>query len=153
MNIIIDTREQQPWQFTQANINIVSRKLDTGDYTIEGFEDILCIERKKSVSELANNITKTRFHNEIVRMSKFRYPFLILEFDYDMIKDFPNNSRLPYKIKKKIRVKGPFILKKLDEIQNIYNINIVPCVDVYHAQDTAYSIMTRIKDEVLGVDN
>ena len=43
--IIIDTREQKPWTFTD---HLTSHaKLDTGDYAIKGLEHELCIERKK----------------------------------------------------------------------------------------------------------
>ena len=46
-NIIVDTREQKPWDFND-NFNTTKAKLDTGDYSIEGLEHILCIERKCS---------------------------------------------------------------------------------------------------------
>lgn len=51
--VLIDTREQLPWSFTGftgANrewiVKTQSATLDTGDYTISGFEDRLAIERK-----------------------------------------------------------------------------------------------------------
>ena len=60
-NIIIDTREQQAWEFPRhATAN---KKLDTGDYSLAGMEEVLCIERKKSVSEIASNITEKRFED------------------------------------------------------------------------------------------
>jgi ERCC4-type nuclease len=77
--IIIDTREQHPWAFD--NHVTAKRKLDTGDYSIEGLEDLLCIERKKSASEFANNIVESRFKDLIFRMSNIKYSFLLLEFD------------------------------------------------------------------------
>ena len=60
--IIKDTREKQGYTFqpskTQYHVckGMVSRKLDTGDYSLEGLEDKICIERKASVVELANNV-------------------------------------------------------------------------------------------------
>ena len=66
--IIIDTREQQPWVF--EDYTTANEKLDTGDYSIEGMEDLLCIERKHSIGEIANNITEPRFKDVISRMSK-----------------------------------------------------------------------------------
>lgn len=45
--IIIDTREQQPWEF--EHYSTASRKLDTGDYSIEGLENLFTIERKKAL--------------------------------------------------------------------------------------------------------
>ena len=52
--IIIDTREQQPWSF--EDYVVANKKLDTGDYSIEGLQDVFAIERKKSINEIANNI-------------------------------------------------------------------------------------------------
>ena len=77
-NIIIDTREQKPWTF--AGCDTINRKLDTGDYSIEGLEHLLCIERKNSVSEIANNISESRFKAEILRMNDYLHKFILLEF-------------------------------------------------------------------------
>jgi ERCC4-type nuclease len=64
--IIVDTREQKPWSF--ENYTTAIRKLDTGDYSIEGLEHLLCIERKRSVSEIANKIMQKvlKFKNKEV---------------------------------------------------------------------------------------
>ncbi len=64
-NIIVDTREQQPWNF--KTYGTVSQKLDTGDYSIEGLENLVAIERKKSVNEFATNITEKRFKDWVER--------------------------------------------------------------------------------------
>ena len=76
--IIIDTREQQPWTFN--NHTVANRKLDTGDYSIEGLENILCIERKKSASEFANNIVESRFKDVLMRMNQLKYSFIKLKY-------------------------------------------------------------------------
>ena len=72
--IIVDTREQQPWTFD--NYVTANQKLDTGDYSILGMENILAIERKKSVSEFANNITESRFKDVVARLSQLKHSFL-----------------------------------------------------------------------------
>jgi len=54
--------------------------LETGDYTIAGYEDILTIERKADFSELwVNYMNKDRFDDECARLSMFKYAFLIIE--------------------------------------------------------------------------
>ena len=74
--VLQDTREQAPWNFANIVIEkrawLVKRKLaslKTGDYSIEGFEDRLCIERK-SGSDLVGSITSgnARFRREHERM-------------------------------------------------------------------------------------
>jgi ERCC4-type nuclease len=148
LNIIIDTREKTPWTFekTTSSEDIVFQKLDTGDYSLEGLEDILCIERKKSVAEIANNITDKRFKRELERMSEFKYKFLILEFDYRHIDDFPEGSDIPKHFQKKVRVKGPFIIKCLSRIMCKYGISVIPCSSAAYAEHIAYSIMKEVYD-------
>jgi ERCC4-type nuclease len=73
---LVDSREQAPWQFSGVVIEkrlwLIKRKvagLKTGDYSIEGFEDRLVIERK-SGSDLVGSITagNARFRREHERM-------------------------------------------------------------------------------------
>ena len=146
MDIIIDTREKTPWYFNSTSATTTFRKLDTGDYSIDGYEDILCIERKKSVSEIANNITDPRFKRELERMAEFKHKILILEFDYRHIDAFPEGSDIPPKLKKRVRIKGPFIIKCLSRIITKYGITVLPCSNSIYAEHVAYSIMKEIND-------
>ena len=52
MIIIQDTREQSPFDFSFYDCDVSIATLKTGDYTIEGYEEIVCIERKKSASKI-----------------------------------------------------------------------------------------------------
>lgn len=145
-NVIIDTREQQPWGFHTCELinDVIHRKLDTGDYSIEGLENIICIERKKSVSEIATNITTARFEKELIRMSKFKYKFLILEFDYYHIDIYPEGSDIPKYKWKKIKIRGPFIMKKLSEIATKYGIHVIACSNSTYANHIAINLMKRV---------
>ena len=88
--VIKDTREQDGYTFEAFTGRYTSckgmivEKLDTGDYSLEGLEDRLCIERKGRISELAINLgkDKARFMREIERMKEFEFRFLVLEFGY-----------------------------------------------------------------------
>lgn len=144
MNIIIDTREKHPWMFDFTTSTVVFRKLDTGDYSLDEMEDIICIERKKSVVEIANNITDSRFKRELERMQQFRYKFLICEFDYGHIYDFPQGAGLPKKVEAKIRVKGKYIIKCLSRIMAKYGISVITCPHKIYAENVAHSIMKEI---------
>ena len=66
--VVKDTREQEGYFFNEFNTckGMVERKLDTGDYTIDGLEDKICIERKGCIEELAVNLgqKKHAFLNE-----------------------------------------------------------------------------------------
>ena len=46
--VLVDSREKNSWELNSSRVSATEKiKLDTGDYTIDGYEDILCIERKK----------------------------------------------------------------------------------------------------------
>lgn len=114
-----DTREQQGWVFDESATcaGTVLKALKTGDYTLEGFEDILCIERKKNVSEFARNIVEARFDRELVRLEKFPMAFIVAEFTIEDIMRWPLNSGIPKHLLKSIRISKYFILKRLIDFQ------------------------------------
>lgn len=140
--VIVDTREQQPWEFERTAV--ANRKLDTGDYSVEGYENLLCIERKKSVSEIANNITESRFKDVISRMSQYKYSFLICEFDLEDIYRYPIGSNVPKRMWDKIKITSGFIMKNLLEIQLKHNIHVVFCGDPSNATKMALSLMKKV---------
>ena len=84
--ILVDTREQENGHildhFTKRKIQHTSRKLDYGDYSLmlpacpelgvprdTFFTDMICVERKNSLDELAGNLTsgRTQFESEMLR--------------------------------------------------------------------------------------
>ena len=142
LKIIVDTREQQPWSFDFNEIAVA--KLDTGDYSVAGLEEVLCIERKKSVSEIANNIVEKRYKDRTKRMSKYKYKFLMLEFDLDDVYRYPRIPDVPKKLWEKIKVSPKFIIKCLIELQVYYNIQVVFCGDHENAERLALSIMKKV---------
>lgn len=66
MEIVIDTRERQPYEFPDRPIRRAS--LDTGDYSVTGFEDTVAIERK-TLHGLALSVGthRERFETELRR--------------------------------------------------------------------------------------
>lgn len=84
--IIRDTREKKGkgWEFrASANCDGMEiAKLDVGDYTIKGLEDILMIERKTLPDlwgTLGNPKNYERFKREMKRAEKHPYKFLVIE--------------------------------------------------------------------------
>lgn len=143
--IIVDTREQMPWEFGFHTTS--KKKLDTGDYSIEGFESIFTIERKRSVSEIANNITEPRFKDVLERMGQIPHSFMLMEFDLSDIYSFPIGSDVPKKLWDKLRISGNYIMKYLVQAQLNYNIHILFCGCSEDAEKTAVSIMKRIYEK------
>lgn len=140
--IIIDTREQQPWSFD--HYLTANRKLDTGDYSIEGLENIVAIERKKSASEFANNVTESRFKDVIDRLSKIKHSFLLLEFDLEDILIYPIGSNVPKKIWDKIKISPAFLVKNILDLQMLHNIHICFCGNSDNAEKMAEYILKKV---------
>lgn len=140
--IIIDTREQIPWEFGYHDT--ANRKLDTGDYSIEGFENILAVERKRSVSELATNLSEKRLNNVLSRLKKIKHPYMVFEFSLDEVYQFPVGSDIPKKMWDKLKITGNYIVKRLLEIQLEYGIQVVFCDDASNAEKFTASLMKRI---------
>ena len=129
MCIIQDTREQIPLDFSPYGIKTISKKLDTGDYTFLGLEDIICIERKRNICELALNIGKDwiRFAKELDRMQTFQYRYIICDFSSEDIDIYPNCVCVPKKYRKYIKIRPKFIHKRIEEIRSEYEIEFLFC--------------------------
>jgi hypothetical protein len=143
--IVRDTREKQGWVFEESNDvgGTAVSKLDTGDYSIKGLESVFLIERKQSVQEIANNIQEDRFDRELERLALIPHPFIICEFNVSDIMTYPFSAKLSPHVKAKIKVRGPFILKKLNEYMvNFPALSILYCGK--HGKETALSLIKRI---------
>lgn len=95
--IITDTREILPWFRGPVHIPGKSRTIvvhqtvkratmKTGDYTIEGMEDQVTIERK-SCNDLLGTVTRgrRRFERELARLQEFRWSAVFVESDWQDI--------------------------------------------------------------------
>jgi hypothetical protein len=140
--IIVDTREQQPWTFD--NYAKAHKKLDTGDYSIEGLEHLLTIERKKSSSEFATNIVESRFKDVVMRLSQFKYSFLLLEFDLQDLLIYPIGSTVPKRMWDKVKITPSFLIKNIIELQLNHNIKVMFCGSASNAEKIAEFIFKKI---------
>ena len=78
--IVVDTREQNPFVFIGFQASTKPATLHTGDYSIKGFEEKICIERK-SLGDLASCMTigRERFERELERMRSMECAAVIVE--------------------------------------------------------------------------
>lgn len=147
--VIRDTREKEGhgWMFAKEDrcCGTLIQKLDTGDYSLVGFENRVVIERKGSVSEWATNIFDDRFTRELDRLLSFPYPFIICEFDVAAIYAFPAQSGIPKTRWRYMKLRGPQIIKRTVELQMQY-----PTINVVFAgkrgKDYASCVMKRFMD-------
>lgn len=139
MKILRDTREQNPLQFTFAQIEIEDRKLDYGDYQIEGTSII--IERKASTGELYNNlITKdsVRFY-KLVENLLLLDSYILCEFPESDLYEFPEHSGIPENKWKGLRASSAFLRKKVNELKD-RGLRFVFCDDRYQAEKFIISL-------------
>lgn len=146
--VIKDTREQDGWFFSeydQCN-GMEIGTLSTGDYTMRGFEDVVCIERKGCVSEIAGNLGKKKsaFNAEMERMKDYAFSFVICEFSMDDLLNYPNGSNVPHKLRSQVRVTGKYLLKCLLEFQIWYNTKVLFCGNKKNAFLVCNSIFKRL---------
>lgn len=72
MRVVVDTREQAPWSFDGASVYegtvVVQGSLQSGDYSLEGFENLVACERK-SLPDLVQCLgrERPRFARELER--------------------------------------------------------------------------------------
>jgi hypothetical protein len=118
-----DTREKRGF-WTFAGKRCVQNALKTGDYTIKGFEQYITIDRKRNIGELSQNLCQARFWKEVDRMKKMiadgGQAHFIFEFCQQDVALFPYgpNTGLPWYIKRKIKIRPPFIFSNIKKIED-----------------------------------
>lgn len=88
--VLIDTREKAPFAFSRFPNWIAGerrQKLDAGDYSIQGMENVLALERK-SLSDLITTLMhqRPRFFKMCEQLAQHRWRALLVEASYEDIK-------------------------------------------------------------------
>jgi DNA excision repair protein ERCC-4 len=102
MTIIQDTREQRPYDFKLCDpaplVKVAT--LNAGDYSIEGLEDRVAIERKSLVDAFGTfGAGRERFERELERLASYRYALVVLEREWSAVFHRPPaRSKLPPKV-------------------------------------------------------
>ena len=140
--IIIDTREQRPYTFQNIKPKppeTIIQGLTTGDYSVAGFEDQICCERK-SIDDFLSSVGchRKRFEKEFQRMGNMQYAALVLEFDFrTLFLNPPARSKM--NIKAAFRTAISWSVK--------YNVCIFPMWDRPSAEKVTYLILRRYYDD------
>jgi ERCC4-type nuclease len=88
--VIVDTREQTPFEFLSHDNWIAEtkrQKLDAGDYSVVGMEKLLTLERK-TLTDLITNLMqhRKRFFRLCEKLAKYRWCAILVEASYEDIK-------------------------------------------------------------------
>lgn len=88
--VLVDSREQMPFDFTRFPNWIGGERrqaLKVGDYSVEGMEEVLILERK-SLTDLITTLMqyRPRFFQGCEKMTQYRWRALLVEATYEDIK-------------------------------------------------------------------
>lgn len=78
--IIIDTREQEPYSFDCRLAATVRRALPAGDYSLDGFESVVAVERK-TLNDFVSTVihSRERFREELRKLAAYRAACVVVE--------------------------------------------------------------------------
>lgn len=141
-NVIIDSREKKPWDFSDGLPSDFFVKgseikaLPCGDYSLEGFSDTngIIIERKNSLEEIIGNFGKNwdRFQNELDKLAQYKRAYIIVEDD---LRDSFARYAVRNPLKGKYFTLSPdFILKRVCEIDYKWNVKTLFLSNKYFAK-------------------
>jgi ERCC4-type nuclease len=105
--VVIDTREQSPYAFAGLHADALQARrpllvqtrrgaLPAGDYSLEGFETRIALERK-SLADLYHTLGQRRacFQRELERLAAYRFAAVIIEAEWsEVLTRPPARSRL-----------------------------------------------------------
>lgn len=144
--VIQDTREQTPWTFQGLKcdspyqdrdliVPVKVQALKTGDYSIEGMEQRICLERK-SLADLYSTLGqhRQRFQAEFERMAEFQYAALVIEADWLQICAAPPERS---------RLRPKCVMRTLLAWEQRYGVHIHAAACAGFAERLAFRIMQR----------
>lgn len=129
--VVIDTQEQLPYYFKKS----IRKKIKTGDYSIEGLENIITIERKTK-SDIYQSLGKERprFKREAIRMVGFEYAAIVIECNLKDLTEPP-----PFVEK----MTGKKVINALISWSIKYRIHVFFASDRLHGQAITYRILEK----------
>jgi len=122
--VLVDTREREPFPLYANHPNWIGGErrvaLKTGDYTVEGMEIFLALERK-SLPDLVTCtvVDRERFIACCERQAKFRWKAILVEASYEDIKSGFEQFEIPSEVHPNA------VLGTLDAIEAKFNIPII----------------------------
>ena len=80
VRFIVDTREQEEYSFDPRLVTAVRRALPAGDYSIEGLEDRVAVERK-TLDDFVSTVIHSwaRFREELRKLAGYRAACVVVE--------------------------------------------------------------------------
>jgi len=120
--VLVDTREQKPFSFERFPNWIAGEKvttLKTGDYSVEGMEDLVAVERK-SLDDLIITLmhNRQRFFDACERMSSFKWRAIIVEATLEDVKS-------PYTGNQFVKAHPNGVFGSLDAVEAKFSLPVI----------------------------
>jgi len=101
--VLVDTREQKPLPLYVNHPNWIGGErrvaLKTGDYTVQGMESLLCLERKSLADLVACTvISRQRFLTACGRLARFQWKAILVEATFEDIKGGFEQFEIPSEV-------------------------------------------------------
>ena len=146
IEVCVDTREQKDMFLfkSYADVKIIDKKVDIGDYTVLGKEKVITIDRKRTPAELYINfgVDSARFNRELENMQSIDFCYFVCTFPYSRLEEFPNNSGIPKYKWSGLKMSAGYLRKRVKEIEEKYpNIKFIFCNTQEDAEEVAYQIL------------
>lgn len=138
LRVVIDTREQTPWEFPEHLVVTRRGTLDAGDYALDG--DTFAIERKSLADYVATvGAQWERFQRELERMPRDAARVVIVEATVAEVvnHEYPQEMRPSYIIHRTARL-------------TLQGVTVLFCGDHVTAAGVAYRILKARRKELEG---
>jgi len=80
--VLRDDREKQPWRIQSPDFRMQKKRLKTGDYTIDGYEEYVAVEKKANLKEFITNLgghDRKRFVATLERLAEYEVKCIVIE--------------------------------------------------------------------------
>lgn len=159
-SVVVDTRQKMNlqtggpdyckdggWSFSRFGSveSVVREKLDTGDYAIKGLQNLLCIDRKATVSQIVNNFIgdRQRFFREVQRMKDYKFAFFICEFPYSSVLNLSNYYFCAKSKARRLSVQKT-VIGTIFSIEIKHGVRFAFCDNPQAARKYAYNLMRKV---------
>ena len=80
ITVVVDSREQEPYIFDSEGVRATRRTLPAGDYSLDGWEEAVAVERK-TLEDLVSTLIRSRkrFHKELERLAGYSSACVVVE--------------------------------------------------------------------------
>ena len=83
--VVVDTREQSPWTFADHEADVVSGKLDAGDYAVLLDDRPVAVVERKKRSDFASGLMRGRALPQLAALSRLPRAAVVVEASYTQV--------------------------------------------------------------------